>query len=99
MESNVCVICNTERSFDNFYNNYRECKLCNIKRSLKSYYENKDEISNQQKIYYDEKSDKSLQKQRNSYISVNELHRSYVEIQNRLKALEEKTSIKDSESN
>ena len=49
MESKVCVICNTEKSIDNFYNKYRECKPCNIKRSTKRYYENKDKITDQQK--------------------------------------------------
>ena len=34
MESKKCVVCNTEKSIDNFYSNYRECKHCNIKRSL-----------------------------------------------------------------
>ena len=40
----TCVICNTEKSFDNFYNKYRECKQCNNKRVLKRYYNNKDMI-------------------------------------------------------
>ena len=31
MESKVCVICNTEKSIDNFYNKYTECKQCNLK--------------------------------------------------------------------
>ena len=39
MESKICVVCNTEKSNDSFYNNYRECKPCNIKISLKRYYE------------------------------------------------------------
>ena len=34
MECKVCVICNTEKSIDTFYNKYRECKQCKIKRSL-----------------------------------------------------------------
>ena len=51
MESKVCVFCNTEKGFFNFYNEYRECKQCNIRRSLKRYHENEDEISNQQKSY------------------------------------------------
>ena len=44
MDSKVFVICNTEKSIDNFYNNYRECKQYNIKRSMKRYYENKDKL-------------------------------------------------------
>ena len=40
MESKVCVICNTEKGIDKFYNRNRECKQCNIRRSLKRYYEN-----------------------------------------------------------
>ena len=33
MDSKICVVCNIEKSIDNFYNKYRECKQCNIKRS------------------------------------------------------------------
>ena len=40
----ICVICNTEKSIDTFYNKYRECKQCNIKRILKRYYNNRDMI-------------------------------------------------------
>ena len=50
MGSKFCVICNTEKSNDNFYNKYRECKPSNIQRSLKRYYENKDKLSNQRKL-------------------------------------------------
>ena len=50
MDSKVCVVCNFEKSTDNFYNKYRECKQCNIKRSTRRYYENKEKISNQSKI-------------------------------------------------
>ena len=53
MDSKICVVCNIEKSIDNFYNKYRECKPCNIKRSKKRYNENKDKISNQHKIYYE----------------------------------------------
>ena len=52
MESKVCVLCNAEKSIDNFYNKYRECKQCNLQQSLKRYYENKAKLSNQRKIYY-----------------------------------------------
>ena len=30
MDSEVCVIYNTEKIIDNFYNKYRKCKQCNI---------------------------------------------------------------------
>ena len=53
MESTVCVICNTEKGIDIFYNKYRGCQQCNIKRSLKRYYVNRDKLSNQRKIYYE----------------------------------------------
>ena len=29
MDSKVCVVCNIDKSNDNFYNKYRECKQCN----------------------------------------------------------------------
>ena len=51
-----------QKSIDNFYNKYRECKPCKIKRSTKRYYDNKDEISNQQKIYYEKNRDVLLAK-------------------------------------
>ena len=57
MNSKLCVVCNTEKSIDNFYNKYRECKPCNIKRSTRRYFENKDKISNQQKLYYEKNRD------------------------------------------
>ena len=94
MDSKICVVCNIEKSIDNYYNKYRECKPCNIKRSMKRYHENKDKISNQQKIYYEKNREKILlQKQNNRSIQFRDLVISYVELENRLKALEEK--IKD----
>ena len=57
MDSKVCVVCNTEKSIDIFYNKYRECELCIIKRSTKRYNENKDRISNQYKLYYEKNRD------------------------------------------
>ena len=62
MDSKVCVICNTEKSFDTFYNKYSECEQCNIKRSMKRYYENKDKLSNQRKLYYEKIRDVLLAK-------------------------------------
>ena len=62
MDSKVCVVCNIEKSIDNFYNKYRECKRCNIQRSMKRYYENKDKLSNQRKLYYEKNRDVLLAK-------------------------------------
>ena len=62
MESKFCVICNTEKSIDKFYNKYRECKQCNIKRSMERYFENKDKLSNQREIYYEKNRDVLLAK-------------------------------------
>ena len=62
MNSKVCVVCNIEKSIDNFYNKYRECKPCNILRSTRRYYENKEKISNQHKIYYGKNRDVLLAK-------------------------------------
>ena len=57
MDSKVCVVCNIEKSIDNFYNKYGECKQCNIKRCMKRYYENKHKLSNQRKLYYEKNRD------------------------------------------
>ena len=57
MDRKICVVCNTEKSIDNFYNKYRECKPCDFERSTKRYNENKDKISNQHKIYYEKNRD------------------------------------------
>ena len=53
MESKVCVICNTDKSIDIFYNKHRKCKHCNIQRNMKRYCEKKDNLSNQRKLYYE----------------------------------------------
>ena len=97
MENKFCTQCNIEKHINNFYKRYSECKDCNIKRGVKRYYDNKNKISIQQKIYYEKNRDKLLQKQ-NDYnkkrsTDYKELQRSYVELQNKLKALE----INDSE--
>ena len=60
MDSKICVVCNIEKTIDNFYNKYRECKPCNIKRSTKRYYENKDKRSNQHNLYYEKSRDALL---------------------------------------
>ena len=89
MDSKICTRCNIEKSLEDFYNKYTECKVCNSNRSIKRYYENKDKISNQKKIYH-EKKEKILQKQNNRHINYKALLRSNVELENKLKALEEK---------
>ena len=94
MESEICTQCNFEKHINNFYKKYSECQDCNTKRGVKLYYDNKEKISIQQKKYYDKNRDKLLQKQ-NDYrnkrnTDFEELHRSYIELQNKLKALEEK---------
>ena len=90
----MCTICNIEKDIKNFYKKYTECIDYNRARGLKRYYENKDKISNQQKLYYEKNRAKLLEKQ-NHYskkrsTDYKELKRSYVELQNKLKALEEK---------
>ena len=57
MDSKICVVCNIEKSIDNYYNKYRECKQCNTKRSMKRYNENKDRLSHQRKLYYEKNKD------------------------------------------
>ena len=70
MDSKVCVVCNSEKSIDYFYNKYRECKQCSIKRKTRRYYENKDKLSNQRKLYYEKNRDVLLAKSK-----VNQQHR------------------------
>ena len=72
MESNVCVICNTEKIIDNFYKKFRECKQCNIQRSMKHYHENKDKLSNQRKNNYEKNRDVVLAKSK-----LNQQNRNY----------------------
>ena len=62
MDNKVCVVCNIEKSIDNFYNKYRECKPCNILGSTIRYYENKEKISNQHKLYFEKNRDVLLAK-------------------------------------
>ena len=94
----MCTICNIEKDINNFYKKYSECRDCNRTRGLKRYYENKEKISNQQKIYYEKNREKLLlQKQNNRVVQFRDLVISYVELENKLKALEEKMKIDDSE--
>ena len=101
MNTKTCTICNNEKDINNFYKKYSECIDCNRARGLKRYYENKDKISNQQKAYYEKNRKKILQKQNNRSIQFRDLVVFYVELENRLKGLEEKLklqNINDSEN-
>ena len=98
MERKICTHCNIEKNVEDFYNKYTECKICNRNRCLKRYYRNQDKLSNQRKIYYEKNRERLLQKQ-NRYTNYKELHRSYVEIENKLKMMEENLKINDSENN
>ena len=62
MDNKICVVCNIEKSIDDYYNKYRECKPCNIKRSMQRYNKNKDKLSNQRKLYYEKNRDVLLAK-------------------------------------
>ena len=96
-------MCNIEKHIHSFYRKYSECKACNIKRGVKRYHDNKDKISIQQKIFFEKNRDKILPKQ-NDYrnkknTDFKNLARSSVELENKLKALEENFNLNDSENN
>ena len=94
MDTKMCTICNIEKHINNFYKKNTECIDCNRARGLKRYYENKDKLSKQQKIYYEKNREKILlQKQNNRCIQFRDLVISYIELENRLKALEEKVNV------
>ena len=92
-------MCNIETKFEYFHKNFRECKNCNSKRRLKPYYKNKHKISNQQETSFKKNREHLLQKQNKRYIIFKELLRSYVALENRIKALEESFSTNDSKNN
>ena len=94
MDTKMCTICNIEKDIKNFDKKYTECIDCNRARGLKRYYENKDKISNQQKLYYEKNRDRILlQKQNNRSIQFRDLVISAIELENRLKTLEEKLNV------
>ena len=82
-------MCRIEKIINSFYKKYSECKDCNRAGGLERYTENKVKISKQQKKFFEKNTDKLLQKQNNRYLNFKEIRRSYVELQNRLKALED----------
>ena len=101
MDTKICSMCNFEKHINNFYKKHSECRDCNRTRGLKRHYENKEKISNQQNLYYEMNREKILlQKQKNRCIQIKDLVMSYVELENKLKATEEKLknlSLNDSE--
>ena len=98
MNTKTCTNCKIEKYINNFYKKYSECRDCNRTRGLKRYYENKEKLSNQQKIYCEKNREKKLlQKQNNRGVQFRDLVISYVELENRLKAMEEKFKINKSE--
>ena len=97
MDTKTCTMCSIEKHVNNFYNKYSECKDCNRTRRLERYYESK-RNSKQQKIYYEKNREKTLlQKQNNICIHFRDLVRSYIELENRIKALEEKAHTQQKE--
>ena len=58
MDTKICGMCKIEKHTTNFYKKYSECRDCYRTRGLKRNYENKDEISNQQKNYYEKNREK-----------------------------------------
>ena len=94
MDTKMCTICNIEKDINNFYKKYTECIDCNRARGLKRYDENKEKISNQQRAYYEKNREKILlQKQNKRSIQFRDLVISYIELENRLKTLEEKLNV------
>ena len=107
MDSKVCVLCNIEKSIDNFYNKSRECKPCNMLRSTRLY-ENKEKTSNQHQIYYEKNRDVLLAKskinqqnrnyERNIYKQqVQELNQKLQDLTQAFEMLKSPNSINDSE--
>ena len=95
MDNRNFTVCNIEKHINNFYKKSLECKDCNIKRGVKGYYDNKDKISIQQKEYYEKK---EINYKQNDYrnkrnTDFKDLVRSYAELQNKLKALEEEVKL------
>ena len=72
MDNKICVVCNIEKSIDDFYNKYRQSKPCNILGSTRRYYENKYKILMQHKIYYEKNKDVLLAKSK-----INQQNRNY----------------------
>ena len=100
MEGKTCTMCNMEKHIDNFYKTYSECKDCNRTRGLKRYYGNKKKYRiNRNYIMKKTEKKRLLQKQNNRWLQFEDLVTSYVQLENRLKTMEEKFLMNDSEIN
>ena len=94
MDTKKCTMCNIEKHINNFYRKFSECRDCNRTRGIKRYYGKKDKISNQQKVYYEKNRDRIiLQKHNKRSKQFRDSVVSYVELENRLKTLEEKLYV------
>ena len=103
IDNKICTVCNIDKDINNFYKKHSKCRRCNIKRAVKGYYDNKDKTSIQQYFLNEKNRDKLIQKQ-NDYrnkrnTDFKQLHGSYVEFQNKLKAMEDNFTKNDSEIN
>ena len=102
MENKTCTVCNIEKHINNFYKKYSECKECNIRRGEKNVFLIIKIKYQFNKKYIMKKIEKKLFQKQNDYrnkrnTDFKDLVRSYNELQNRLKTLEENVSINDSE--
>ena len=88
MVSKTCTKYDTEK-LTKLFKKIAEFKDCNIERVLKPYNDHKEKISNQRKTYYEKNMGKTLQQQKDIYIQFKELLRAYVELENRLKTLQQ----------
>ena len=75
MEIKNCTKSYSEKFISIFHEKYTECKLCNSKRQVKRSYDNKDKI---------------LKQGKDMFMHFRGLVRTYIEIHNRVKAMEEK---------
>ena len=87
IESKICTECNTEKSII-IFEKLADLKNCNIKRASSRSYDFKDKISTQRKMYH-EKKEKTLQQQKDKYLHFKDSLETYVEIENKVKTLEE----------
>ena len=99
MDSKICSLCNIGKNVKDFRTKIENemfviaKNASNVTLIIKIKYQTNENFIMQKRRY------KLLQKQNDRYIDFTELLRSYVKLENRLKALEENFSINDSENN